>query len=66
MVTKRGRMLTYFGGLLPISHMTLWSRGLGGSRNKLKLLYLHKHRAHGHQTWKDGNIPERAPNHKVI
>ena len=46
--------------------MTLWSRGLARSHDKLKLLYLHYHSAHDHQTWKNSDLPWGAPNHKVI
>ena len=41
-------MVTCFDGLLP---MTVLSRGLVRSRDKLKLLYLHYRSAYGHQTW---------------
>ena len=46
--------------------MTLLSRGLARSRDKLKLLYFHYHSIHGHQAWRDGDLPWGAPYHKVI
>ena len=47
MATKLRRTVTYFDGLLRLK-----SHGLVRLRNKLKLLYLHYHSAHGHQTWR--------------
>ena len=34
--------------------------------NKLKPLYLYNHSVYCHQTCKDGDLPLRAPNHKII
>ena len=34
------------------------------SCDKQKPLYLYYKSAYGHQTWQDGNLPWRAPNHK--
>ena len=45
--------------------MTIWSRDLSRSRDKLKPLYFHYHIAYGHRTWWDGNISWMDPNHKV-
>ena len=62
--TELGRMVTYLKRLLFIkSHGTLitWS-----CKIKLKLLHLHYHSAHGHQTWQDANLPWVASIHKVI
>ena len=44
--------------------MTLWSRDLARSRDKLKP-YLHYHSAYGHETWQDYVLSWRAPNNKV-
>ena len=35
------------------------------SPQPLKTLYLHYHNAYGHQTWQGGDLPQRAPTHKV-
>ena len=45
--------------------MTLWSRDLAISRDKLKPLYLHYPIAYGHRTWLDGNLSWMAPNLKI-
>ena len=47
---KIGRMITYFVSSYLQSHITLWSRGLAISQDKLKPLYLHYHSAYGNQT----------------
>ena len=39
------------------NHMTLWSRGLMRSRDKLKPSYLHYHDLYNHQIWQDDNFP---------
>ena len=44
--------------------MTLWSRVLARSRDKLKSFFDY-HCAYGHQTWQDVNLPWWAPAHKV-
>ena len=45
--------------------MTLWSRGILRSHDKLKALCLHSHSAYGHQTWEYVELPWGAPLHKV-
>ena len=35
----------------PLTHMTLWSRGLASLREIFDLLYLYYNKAYGHQTW---------------
>ena len=45
--------------------MTLWSRGLLKSRDKLKALYLHHHSAYSHQTWQGGGLHWGAPTYKI-
>ena len=57
MTTKLGRIVTYFEGLVLIKYMTLSSRVLTRSRDKLKSLYLHHGGAYGHQTWQYGDLP---------
>ena len=52
-------------GLLPISHMTLWSRNLKGSLGKLKPLFLHYHSVKGHQTQQGDDLLWGAPTFKV-
>ena len=47
------------------SHMILRSRGLVGSHDKLKPLYLHYHNAYGDQTLEDGDLPWKASIYKV-
>ena len=37
--------------------MTLWSRGLWRSSDKLKSLYLHYQSAYGYHTWQESNLP---------
>ena len=37
--------------------MTLWSHGFSRSCYKLKPLYIHYHKAYGHQTWQNGDLP---------
>ena len=46
--------------------MTLSSRGLARSRDKLKPWYIHYHRAYEYQAWQDGNLKWPASIHKVI
>ena len=45
--------------------MTLQSRGLARSRDKLKPLYLHYHNAYDHKTWHGGDLPRVASTHKA-
>ena len=52
MVTKLGRMLTYFDGLLPITSQGPLSCGLAKLRDKLESLYIHYYSAYDHQTYK--------------
>ena len=66
MATKLGRMMIYLEGLLtikPCNPVTTWSCIVTWQK---KSLYLHYQSAYGHQTWQDGNLPWRAPTHKVI
>ena len=44
------RIITYFVSSYLQSRITLWSRGLARSQDKLKPLYLHYHSAYGYQT----------------
>ena len=45
--------------------MTLWSRGLVKSRDKLKLLHLHYYNTYGYQTYQIKELPWEASTHKV-
>ena len=45
--------------------MTLQSRGLARSHDKLKPLYLHYHNAYDHKTWHGGELPRVASTHKA-
>ena len=54
--TKLNRTVTCYEGLRPIS-MTLLSRVLAKSRDKLKVLYLPYQNGYGHQAMQDGNLP---------
>ena len=65
MATKLGRRITYLDGLLPKSHMTLWSPDLSRSHEKVKPLYLHYWSSCSYQTWWDDNLPWWARTHKV-
>ena len=46
--------------------MTLWSRGLARSHDKLKPLYLYYYSPYGHQTWLDSDLPEDLSTIKSI
>ena len=50
----------------PLNHVTLWSRNLAVSSDKLKPLYLHYNSAYGHQIWKNGDLLWGALSHKLI
>ena len=58
-VTKLGKMVTYFDGLLTLKVAKDSDHVLFhvGSWDKLKLLNIHCHKPYGYQTWKDGEIP---------
>ena len=56
MATKLGRMVTYLDGLLLIKACDPISPDLARSNDKLKLLYLQRHSAYGHQTGQDGDL----------
>ena len=45
--------------------MTLWSRDLVRSRNKLKPLYFHYPSAYGHETWQNDDFAWWAPTYNV-
>ena len=45
--------------------MTLWSRGLPRSCDKLKSSYLYYCSANHHLGWQNDDLPWRAPTHKV-
>ena len=49
--------------------MTLQSRGLARSRDKVETFFLHHHmvamRTYGHQTWQGSYLPVGVPTHKV-
>ena len=47
------------------SYLTLWSRVLACSHDKLKILYLYYHKLYDHKIWQGGDIPWRAPTQKV-
>ena len=63
MATKPGRMLTYLDRLLPIKTWC-FTRGRARSRD-MSSLYINFHRACGHQTWQDDNLPWWDPTCKV-
>ena len=56
MASKFGRTVTSLDGLTPFSYSTPTSCGLERSRDKLKPLYLHYHKAYDHQTWIVGDL----------
>ena len=66
MVTKRGCMVTYIEELQTIKSNNALIAWFARSHDKVKLLYLHYHSAHGYPVWKDGDLPWGAPNHEVI
>ena len=45
--------------------MTLESRGLARSRDKLITIHLHHHNAYDYQTWQSGDMQRGAYTHKV-
>ena len=49
---------------LPLKSMTLWTRCLVTSRDKLKT-YLHYRSACDHHSWQDVNLSSGTPAHKV-
>ena len=60
MATKIGRMITCLDGFLPVNlhdPITLSSRCLVKSCDKLKPSYLQYQSPYGHQTWQDGDLP---------
>ena len=65
MATKFGKSVTYLDGHWLIKSMTLWSRNLARSRNKVKT-YFRYQSTYGHQTWYDGSLPRGVSTHKVI
>ena len=46
--------------------MTLWSRGLAKSRDKLKSLHHQYHSAYGRQTWQGDDLPYGISTYKAI
>ena len=63
MATKRGRM-TYLESLLLLKSpdpLIIWSC----LHDELKSLYLYYYNTYDHETWQGGDIPWRAPTHKV-
>ena len=70
MATKLGRMITYLDSLLPLKSqdpLITWSCEITW---QTKLLYIHvvlqSYVTNDHQTWQGGDIPWRAPTHKLI
>lgn len=54
--TKLDSMVTYHEELSPINSHTFLSRGLAGSCDKLKPLYLRYYDACSHKIWQDGDL----------
>ena len=53
--TKLVRVVNYYEGV-PENHMTLWSRDLARSRDRLKKLYIYRQNANDYQTWKGDDL----------
>ena len=51
------KLETKIEGLPLIILLDLWSRDLARSSEKLKQLYLHYHKASGHKTWQESDLP---------
>ena len=65
MDTTLHRRATYLEGIQNIKSNNPWLRGLTGSRDKLKALYLHYRNVSGHQTCRGNDLLWRAPTPKI-
>ena len=65
MATKRGRMVTYLTGLLPKSHLTLWSHVHAQGHNTNENHYIStKQSVYGHQIQQGDNLNWWAPTYR--